>query len=111
MFMDDFIQLGQGGTGRMRALRRNLLHAIDQVLATPDETVETRLEAISLKKLLEGEGSWNTRKVILGWIVDTVRQTIELPAHRKQALAAIFHELQEAKRVSYKKWQWILGKL
>ena len=31
--------------------------------------------------------------------------------HRKQALAAIFHELQEAKRVSYKKWQRILGKL
>ena len=77
----------------------------------PDETVETRLEAISLKKLLKGEGSWNTRKVILGWIANTVRQTIELPAHRKQALATIFQELQEAKRVSYKKWQRILGKL
>ena len=55
--------------------------AVDQVLATPDETVEKRLEAISLKKLLKGEGSWNTRKVILCWIVDTVRQTIEMPAH------------------------------
>ena len=95
----------------MKALQRNLLHAVNQVLATPDETVETRLEAISLKKLLKGEGSWNTRKVILGWIVDTVRQTIELPAHRKQSLATIFQELQEAKRVSHKKWQRILGKL
>ena len=58
--MDDFIQLSQGGPRRMKALRRNLLHAVDQVLAMPDETVETRLEAISLKKLLKGEGSWNT---------------------------------------------------
>ena len=79
--MDDFIQLGQGGPKQMWALCQNLLHAVDQVLATPSKTVQTRLEAISLKKLLKGEGSWNTRKVILGWTVDTARQTIELPAH------------------------------
>ena len=33
VFVDDFIQLGQGGRRRMRILRRHLLHAIDEILA------------------------------------------------------------------------------
>ena len=111
VFMDDFIQLGQGGPARMKALRQHLLHAIDQVLARPEVSPDQRLEAVSLKKLLKGDGSWGTRKVILGWIVDTVRQTIELPAHRKETLANIFQGLQGAKRVGHKRWQRILGKL
>jgi hypothetical protein len=32
------------------------------------------------KKLLKGDGCWTTRKVVLGWLLDTVRQTIELPS-------------------------------
>ena len=35
VFVDDFIQLGQGGQARMNALRDHLLHAIDQILACP----------------------------------------------------------------------------
>ena len=38
VFVDDFIQLGQGGTQRMQAIRRHLWHAVDQVLAQPAET-------------------------------------------------------------------------
>ena len=35
IFVDDFIQLGQGGPKRMRALRNHLLKAVDDVLAQP----------------------------------------------------------------------------
>ena len=59
----------------------------------------------------KGDGSWSTRKELLGWIVDTVRQTLELPPHRKQSLAKIFAELGPCKRISAKKWRRILGKL
>ena len=111
VFVDDFIQLGQGGPKRMKALRRHLLHAIDQVLATPGISDEKRLEALSLKKMLKGDGSWNTRKVILGWIIDTLRQTLELPPHRKQELARIFSDLSSRSRVSRKTWERTLGKL
>ena len=31
---------------------------------------------------------------MLGWIIDTVRQTIELPPHRKAALAELFRDLK-----------------
>ena len=64
-----------------------------------------------MKKLLKGDGSWATRKIILGWLVDTARQTLELPAHRKQALGKIFSKLARTKRVSRKVWQSYLGKL
>jgi hypothetical protein len=33
---------------------------------------------VSLKKLRTGDGSWGTQKLILGWIVDSDRQSIEL---------------------------------
>ena len=56
----------------MKALRQHLLHAIDEVLARPEVSKNQRQEAVSLKKLLKGDGSWGTRKIILGWAVDTV---------------------------------------
>ena len=111
VFVDDFIQLGQGGTARMRALRDHLLHTIDQVLAQPLANEAHRAEAVSLKKLLKGDGSWATRKLILGWIIDTLRQTLEIPAYRKAMLADIFEDLKGRKRVGRKAWQSILGKL
>ena len=87
MFVDDFIQLGQGGPKRMKALRRHLLWAVDAVLSTPDVSDTDRNEAVSMKKLLKGDGAWETRKLILGWIVDTVRQTIELPRKSQARLS------------------------
>ena len=95
----------------MKALRRHLLWAVDAVLSTPDVSDTDRNEAVSMKKLLKGDGAWETRKLILGWIVNTIRQTIELPPHRKLALAEIFSDLATAKRVSQHKWQSYLGKL
>jgi hypothetical protein len=83
VFVDDFIQLGQGGPRRMRALRNHLLKAIDDVLARPQADEPHRTEAVSLKKLVQGDGSWGTRKLILGWIVDTLRQTIKLPPSQR----------------------------
>jgi hypothetical protein len=61
VFMDDFIQAGQGRTGKLRALRRHLLHSVDEVLSCP-ATDEKLNKAISLKKLLTGDRSRGTRK-------------------------------------------------
>ena len=66
IFVDDFILLGQGGPRRMRNIRRHLLMAIDDVLSQPATGKKHRKEAVLLKKLLQGNGSWATRKVILG---------------------------------------------
>ena len=111
VYVDDFIQLGQGGRRRMNTLRNHLLHAVDQVLAQPQADETHRNEAISIKKLLKGDGSWGTRKIVLGWIIDTVRQTIELPDFRRQQLVEIFADLQGKRCVSNRDWHKVLGKL
>jgi hypothetical protein len=50
--------------------------------------------------------------MILGWIIDTVLMTLELPQHRKDRLLAILAEiLRNQKRTSVKRWQRILGEL
>ena len=100
VFVDDFILLGQGGAEKLRNQRRHVLHAVDKVLTKPDVHNRPRHEAVSVKKLRKGDGSWTTRKQVLGWIIDT----LELPAHRKQDLSQIFYSLQSAKRVSEKRW-------
>ena len=71
-FVDNFIQLGQGSPKRMRALRNHLLKAVDDVLDQPQLDEPHRNDAISLKKLLKGDGSWVTQKFTLGWIINTL---------------------------------------
>ncbi len=87
----------------MNVLRRHLLAVVDEVLARPSATEKHRHEAVSLQKLLQGDVSWATRKLRLGWIIDTLRQTLELPHHRKLALAEIFTSLAATSRIMAKK--------
>ena len=111
LYMDDFIALAQGSPRRRLVLNRILMHCIDEVLAPADPNQPHRLEAISTKKLRRGDASWATRKVVLGWLIDTVAQTIELPAHRHERLLAIFADLRGRKRIALKQWHRVLGEL
>ena len=111
VFVDDFIGVTQGSPNRRRIVRRILMHTVDDVLARPAKDEPFRQEAISLKKLLQGDGRWDTRKLILGWIIDTVKRTIELPPHRQQRLQEIFDSLRGLRRISHKNWERIIGEL
>ena len=95
----------------MKSLRRHLLHAVDLVLARPEVSDLPRNEAVSLKKLLQGDGCWSTQKVVLGWIIDTLRQTLELPPHRRLTLETLFQELKDRRRISRKQYERYLGQL
>ena len=69
-------------------------------------------EPASIKKLLKGNGNWDTRKIILGWIIDTVQGTIELPPHRVERLNAILASVtHRMKAIITKQWHKILGEL
>jgi hypothetical protein len=78
VFVDDFIQAGQVDARQLTDLRRQLLHCVDEVLARPLPD-EGRNKAVSLKKLLKGDGSWGTRKLILGWIVALCNKPSSFP--------------------------------
>ena len=49
--------------------------------------------------------------MLLGWIVDTVSETIELPDHRRLRLLEILEGLLARHRVSVKDWHKALGEL
>jgi hypothetical protein len=95
VFVDDFIQLGQGRPLQLRTLRCHLLHSVDAVLSRPGP-MDKRNEAGSLKKLLSGDGSWGTHKLILSWIIDSAQETIKLPPQPPETGPAL-HLLQAAR--------------
>ena len=97
----------------LQRVRRILLHAVDNVLRPlePSDPPERR-EPVSMKKLLEGDCSWGTIKLILGWIIDTDNLTIRLPPHRITHLAEILESVPRSQHhTSVKKWHAILGEL
>ena len=67
-----------------------------------------RREPISISKLAKGNAKWATQKILLGWIIDTVNKTIELPTHRADRLLSILIKLSR-KKESLRTWQKYLG--
>ena len=112
VFVDDFIGICQGDKNRQH-VRRTLLHAVDSVFRPNDFHDDSfRREPVSLKKLRQGDVSWNTIKLVLGWIINTTTMTIELPKHRQERLAEILASIPpHQKRTSIKKWHKVLGEL
>lgn len=87
LYMDDFLGLAQGHPGLRERVRSTLFHSIDNVfrpLQASDRT-SSRRQPISISKLHKGDAKWSTRKCLLGWVIDTVTETIELPEHRQFA--------------------------
>ena len=112
VFVDDFIGLAQHQSN-CRRVRRILLTAIDDVFRPNDHNDSpARREPVSLKKLRQGDCSWGTIKLVLGWIIDTINMTIHLPSHRVERLAEILASVPVTqKRTSVKKWHQLLGEL
>ena len=112
IYMDDFLGLAQGHPGLRERVRSTIFHSIDDILRpnAPTDSVH-RNEPISLSKLAKGDAKWATRKVLLGWIVDTVAETVELPEHRRLRFLEILETLQDRRRVSLQDWHKALGEL
>jgi hypothetical protein len=82
VYVDDFIGMIQGSWTHRRHVKRVLLQNLDKVFRPLDHLDnEHRQEPDSIKKMKKGDASWATRKVVLGWIIDTFRLGIEIPAH------------------------------
>ena len=111
IFVDDFVTLAQRPF--LRRVRRALLHAIDDVFRPLDGSDgPARREPVSLKKLRQGDCSWNTCKLVLGWIIDTVDMTMTLPPHRRDRLWEVLDSIPPTqKRTTARKWHTVLGEL
>ena len=111
VFVDDLLMFAQGSHATLDLLRRQLFHVTDSFLRPNDEHDSHRREPISISKLEKGDGCWTTYKKMLGWMVDSVRKTIELPPERHQRLLHILDDTRRKKRISVRKCQKLLGEL
>jgi hypothetical protein len=113
VYMDDFILMSQLPRPDRVVARRTVFECIDSVLRplSPGDN-PFRKEPNSTKKLAQGEAAWATRKVILGWLFDTVNRTIELPPDRVERLHEILASVpRDQNRTSRQKWQRLVGEL
>ena len=112
VFVNNFIALMQGKHNASE-VRSILMHAVNAVFRPNDFFDKlNRREPISLQKLRQGNCSWSTLKLVLGWIIDAVNMTISLPPHRQERLADILSSIPPTqKRISAKKCHKSLGEL
>jgi hypothetical protein len=69
-------------------------------------------EPALVTNLLKGDATWSTRKTVLGWVLDTVNKTIQLPTHRLERRHTIMASIPTIQhRTSTKKWQQTIRKI
>jgi hypothetical protein len=114
VYVDDHIMAAvEDATGTLlHRTARATLHAIHNVFQTPAATgTPDAKDPISEKKLIKGDGRWDTRKEILGYMVDGIARTIELPVDRAEALLKEVRAILKKKRVQLKRFRSIVGRL
>jgi hypothetical protein len=111
--VDDFVGMVQGNYKHRQHMKRSLLSSLDEVLRRVDGQDNVhRQEPASVKKMLKGDATWATRKVVLGWMLSTCAMTIQLPPHRVTRLFELLDSFTpKQRRTTVNKWQKILGEL
>jgi hypothetical protein len=110
VYVDDFISMAQGNSKRRRQVKRSMFEALDSIFRPLLSTDHLdRQESASIKKMRKGDGTWATRKVVLGWNLDSAAK---LPPHRAKHLQYILASLPRTRtRVLVKNWHKVLGEL
>ena len=112
VYVDDFCSMVQtSDVAHLRHVPRSLLHAIHSVFPPPDVTGHKGGDPVSLKKLLEGEGTWDVRKEILGWVFDGARRCIELPPKKLDDIVGEIKAILRLPTIPFKRFEKIVGKL
>jgi hypothetical protein len=103
VYVDDFIGMVQVNWLHHWHVKIVLLSSLDFVLRRLEAgDSEYHQEPASVKKMMDGGATWMSHTLILGWHVDTVSMTIQLP------LDTIGLQKQ---RTTVIKWQNMLGEL
>jgi hypothetical protein len=91
---------------------RATLHAIHSVFASPDGMAQVGLkDPISAKKLAKGDGRWATTKEILGYTLDGIARTVQLPLDRACDLLKEVRAILKKNQVALKRFRSIIGRL
>jgi hypothetical protein len=107
VYIDDFLAAAQPPCALQ--VHRALFHAIDSIFY--NHPASPRRQVISSSKLAKGDASWHHQQRILGWDVNTLDMTLQLPAHRLSRLQDMLSRLVSQCRTSRRKWHRLLGEL
>ena len=101
----DFIHMAQTSDPEtFLHLSRALLNVIHSVFPPPQVSGHNRQDPISKKELELGEGQWEVRKEVLGWMVDGATRCIELVRDKQSVIDAELHKiLRITKGVPFKR--------
>lgn len=112
VYIDDFIQLAQTtDPDKLLHLSRAILHGIHSVFPPPSITGHDGEDPVSLKKLRQGDGLWETRKELLGWVFDGARRCIELPPNKVASITEDIHAMIRKNSVPVKDFEKLRGRL
>ena len=114
VYVDDFCYAAtQSEDGEhIPTIRRAAVHGIHAVFPPTSVTHHTDgKEPISAKKLAAGDGNFDTKKEMIGFVFDGVKRTVHLPPAKAAAYIKETHTLLRRKTVPLKKLQMLVGKL
>jgi hypothetical protein len=113
VYIDDFCALAQTtDETQLRHLSSAILTSIHEVFPPPKHTGQSAADdPISLKKLQQGDGVWDTRKEILGWVFDGISRCLELPPDRADKLCSELHRMGRRATAPRKDLEKLRGKL
>ena len=111
VYIDNCIALIQTtNVDHTKKLTRRLLNAISDIFLPPTIPCSKMGLPISLKKLIV-EGTWETWKEILGWLLDGIALAIELPTTKCDSILTKLRAIRRLKTVSLQRLRKLQGRL
>jgi hypothetical protein len=114
VYVDDFLLAAvENSPGTLlQKTARATLHAIHSVFPSPRDTgTLDAKDPISEKKLAKGDARWAVQKEILGYLLDGVNRTVQLPHDRAEALLTEVRSILRKQRIPLKRFRSIAGRL
>jgi hypothetical protein len=114
VYVDDFCYAAtqsKDGT-HIPTIRRAAIHGIEVVFPPPVVTKhKDGKDPISWKKLLQGDGHFQSKKDMIGFIFDWVKCTEHLPPAKVKAYIKEIHHILRQKSIPLKTLQGVVGKI
>ena len=88
-----------------------MLHGVHAIFPLPAVTGHNRYDPIAESKLEKGDGTWEYEKEILGWLINGLLGTIQLPPKKCNDVYVLLRKLLKKHRVTLNEFQRLAGKL
>eukprot|EP00957_Ditylum_brightwellii_P149930 11418300-Ditylum_brightwellii.AAC.1 len=88
-----------------------MLHGLHSVYPPPEVTHHPGGNSCAEKKLKQGDGQWDFKKEILGWIFNDIHYTIQLPPEKCDKIVRLIETLLISTAAPLKSYQKLTGNL